>query len=72
MQLPQDRVPGFPKNQVKSIRTSNAIKQLREEFKGRIKTPTISLSAETAAGFGPDHDTQGLRVAKPSRKAIAA
>jgi len=39
----------FPKNQGKSIRTSNAIERLRDEFVGRIETPTLSLSAETAA-----------------------
>jgi putative transposase len=39
----------FPKNQWKSIRTSNAIERLHEEFKRRIKTQTLLPSAETAA-----------------------
>ena len=39
----------FPANQWKSIRTSNAIERLHEEFKRRIKTQTVLPSAETAA-----------------------
>ncbi len=39
----------FPKSQWKSIRTSNAIERLHEEFKRRIKTQTAPPSAETAA-----------------------
>ena len=39
----------FPKGQWKSIRTSNAIERLHEEFKRRIKTQTVLPSAETAA-----------------------
>ena len=39
----------FPKGQWKSIRTSNAIERLHEEFKRRIKTQTLLPSAETAA-----------------------
>ena len=39
----------FPKSQWKSIRTSNAIERLHEEFKRRIKTQTVLRSAETAA-----------------------
>src|SRR2546421_4554051 len=39
----------FPESQWKSIRTSNAIERLHEEFKGRIKTQTVLPSAETAA-----------------------
>src|SRR6202011_4172506 len=39
----------FPKTQWKSIRTSNAIERLHEEFKRRIKTQTVLPSAETAA-----------------------
>ncbi len=38
----------FPKSQWKSIRTSNAIERLHEEFKRRIKTQTVLPSAETA------------------------
>jgi len=36
----------FPKSQWKSIRTSNAIERLHEEFKRRIKTQTVLPSAE--------------------------
>ncbi len=39
----------FPKSQWKSIRTSNAIERLHEEFKRRIKTQTVLPSAEGAA-----------------------
>jgi transposase-like protein len=38
-----------PKSQWKSIRTSNAIERLHEEFKRRIKTQTVLPSVETAA-----------------------
>jgi Transposase, Mutator family len=37
----------FPKSLWKSIRTSNAIERLHEEFKRRIKTQTVLPSAET-------------------------
>lgn len=39
----------YPKAQWKSIRTTNAIEQLHEEFKRRIKTQCLLPSAETAA-----------------------
>ncbi len=39
----------FPESQWKSIRTTNAIERLHEEFKRRIKTQTVLPSAETAA-----------------------
>jgi transposase-like protein len=39
----------FPPDQRKSIRTTNAIERLHEEFKRRIKTQTVLPSAETAA-----------------------
>jgi transposase-like protein len=39
----------FPSGQWKSIRTSNAIERLHEEFKRRIKTQTVLPCAETAA-----------------------
>jgi len=39
----------FPPCQWKSIRTSNAIERLHEEFKRRIKTQTVLPCAETAA-----------------------
>ena len=39
----------FPQSQWKSIRTSNAIERLHEEFKRRIKTQTVLPAAETAA-----------------------
>src|SRR5208337_4116442 len=38
-----------PPSQWKSIRTSNAIERLHEEFKRRIKTQTVLPCAETAA-----------------------
>ena len=72
----------FPKSQWKSIRTSNAIERLHEEFKRRIKTQTV-LPPELVegggnrgdvvlgpAGFWPDHDAQGGRLAKPRREAF--
>ena len=39
----------FPSSQWKSIRTTNAIERLHEEFKRRIKTQTVLPNAETAA-----------------------
>ena len=39
----------FPPAQWRSIRTTNAIERLHEEFKRRIKTQTVLPSAETAA-----------------------
>jgi hypothetical protein len=39
----------FPPHQWKSIRTSNAIERLHEEFKRRIKTQTVLPCAKTAA-----------------------
>ena len=39
----------FPPTQWKSLRTSNAIERLHEEFKRRIKTQTVLPCAETAA-----------------------
>jgi putative transposase len=39
----------FPPSQWKSIRTSNAVERLHEEFKRRIKTQTVLPCAETAA-----------------------
>ena len=39
----------FPQSQWKSIRATNAIERLHEEFKRRIKTQTVLPSAETAA-----------------------
>ena len=41
--------PRFRESQWKSIRTSNGIERLHEEFKRRIKTQTVLPSAETAA-----------------------
>ncbi len=38
----------FPPEQWRSIRTTNAIERLHEEFKRRIKTQTLLPSAETA------------------------
>lgn len=39
----------LPISQWKSVRTTNAIERLHEEFKRRIKTQTVLPSAETAA-----------------------
>jgi putative transposase len=39
----------LPSSQWKSLRTTNAIERLHEEFKRRIKTQTVLPSAETAA-----------------------
>src|ERR1700746_2062686 len=47
-----DRLCAFtrcPDSQWKSVRTTNAIERLQEEFKRRIKTQTVLPSAETAA-----------------------
>ena len=39
---------GYPPGQWKSLRTTNAIERLHEEFKRRIKTQCVLPSAETA------------------------
>ena len=39
----------LPEGQWKSVRTTNAIERLHEEFKRRIKTQTVLPSAESAA-----------------------
>jgi len=39
----------LPPSQWRSVRTTNAIERLHEEFKRRIKTQTVLPSAETAA-----------------------
>jgi putative transposase len=39
----------LPRSQWRSVRTTNAIERLHEEFKRRIKTQTVLPSAETAA-----------------------
>ena len=39
----------LPESQWKSVRTTNAVERLHEEFKRRIKTQTVLPSAETAA-----------------------
>jgi len=39
----------LPSSQWKSLRTTNAVERLHEEFKRRIKTQTVLPSAETAA-----------------------
>jgi hypothetical protein len=39
----------LPPSQWRSVRTTNAIERLHEEFKGRIKTQTVLPSADTAA-----------------------
>ena len=57
----------FPPSQWKSIRTSNAIERLHEEFKRRIKTQTVLPSAETAAMLF--WHVQGRRMADPRPEA---
>ena len=42
-------LPGCPPSQWRSVRTTNAIERLHEEFKRRIKTQTVLPSADTAA-----------------------
>ena len=39
----------LPPSQWRSLRTTNAIERLHEEFKRRIKTQTVLPSADTAA-----------------------
>ena len=39
----------LPSSQWRSVRTTNAIERLHEEFKRRIKTQTVLPSADTAA-----------------------
>lgn len=39
----------LPPSQWRSVRTTNAIERLHEEFKRRIKTQTVLPSADTAA-----------------------
>jgi putative transposase len=39
----------LPESQWKSVRTTNAVERLHEEFKRRIKTQTVLPSAEAAA-----------------------
>jgi putative transposase len=46
-------------SQWKSIRTSNAIERLHEEFKRRIKTQTVLPSAKTAAMLFWAHRVSG-------------
>ena len=45
----QERFTRLPPDQWRSVRTTNAIERLHEEFKRRIKTQTVLPSAETAA-----------------------
>ena len=67
----------FPQSQWKSIRTSNAIERLHEEFKRRIKTQTVLPAAETAAmlfwalmASGQITMRNGRRMENPRRTAI--
>ena len=64
----------YPPEQWRSLRTTNAIERLHEEFKRRIKTQCLLPCAETAAMLfwallaptRPDHLAQGRRLAQPS------
>jgi len=60
----------FSPSQYKSIRTSNAIERLQEEFKRRIKSQTRLPCTETAASvrLRPDPHAQGRRMAEPGRE----
>ncbi len=65
----------FPPSQWKSIRTSNAIERLHEEFKRRIKTQTVlplrrhrSHAVLGAPRLRTDHHAQGRRMADPRRE----
>jgi putative transposase len=67
----------FPQSQWKSLRTSNAIERLHEEFKRPNQDsdrPAIGRNSRDvvlgSAGFGADHDAQSRWLAKPQRKAI--
>ena len=63
---------GYPPEQWQSLRTTNAIERLHEEFKRRIKTQCVLPYAETAAmlfwallGFRSDHHAKGRWLANP-------
>ena len=65
----------FPPNQWKSVRTSNAIERLHEEFKRRIKTSDRAALRRNrrhavlgAACLRTDHHAQGRRMADPRRE----
>ena len=65
----------FPPSQWKSIRTSNAIERLHEEFKRRIKTSDRTALRRIrrhavlgAARLRADHHAQGRRMADPRRE----
>ena len=65
----------FPPSQWKSIRTSNAIERLHEEFKRRIKTSDCAALRRNrrhavlgAARLRTDHHAQGRRMADPRRE----
>jgi Transposase, Mutator family len=46
---PRAKVSMMPPSQWRSVRTTNAIERLHEEFKRRIKTQTVLPSADTEA-----------------------
>ena len=65
----------FPPNQWKSVRTSNAIERLHEEFKRRIKNSDRAALRRNrrhavlgAACLRTDHHAQGRRMADPRRE----
>ena len=65
----------LPPSQWRSLRTTNAIERLHEEFKRRIKTQTVLPSADTAAmmflgvaRLGTDQHAQGRWLADPRHK----
>ena len=66
----------FPQSQWKSIRTSNAIERLHEEFKRRIKTQTVLPCGGDAPAMlfwallasGQNHHAKGRRLGQQSRR----
>ena len=66
----------LPPSQWRSVRTTNAIERLHEEFKRRIKTQTVLPSADTrrhavlgAARFRSDQHAQGRWLADARHQA---
>jgi Transposase, Mutator family len=66
----------LPPSQWRSVRTTNAIERLHEEFKRRIKTQTVLPSADTAAmlfwaltRLRPDQHAQGRWLANARHQA---
>ena len=77
MQKAGERLFSFtplPPSQWRSVRTTNAIERLHEQFKRHITTQTVLPSADTAAMLGsacfrPDQHAQGRRLANARHQA---